>query len=269
MEAVPLQQYLPVAMADDSDLCDIPLLAAAVPLVALLNRDHFFFDIPAYQRTYQWSSREVTQLLHGLLHSYLAQVKQPARPQSVLLGNLVLLHTNSKDFAEAASGQSRWWQKGTHFCDIVDGQQRVSTLYMLFAAIQHKLLNSGQAEHLAAAEELHKRLTTANRLVLETLHNQFGEWFGMTTAGAYPGLTRLQNSKSRSAGREKSSALTILRWLDQVVADNQLDLLAFLRFINRRVFLTVTVTDDMELAIRTFADLNYSGATLLLTNVHL
>ncbi|KAL0043180.1 hypothetical protein WJX82_011418 [Trebouxia sp. C0006] len=133
---------------------------------------------------------------------------------------------------------------------------------MLFAAVQHKLLTSGQAEHLAAAEGLHKRLTTADRLILETLHSQFGEWFGMSTAGAYPGLTRLQNSKSRSAGREKSSALTILRWLDQVVADNQLDLLVFLRFINRRVFLSVTVTDDPELAIRQFADLNYSGKPL-------
>ena len=253
-------------MADDGDLYDIPFLTAAVPLEALLNRDHFFFDIPAYQRSYQWSTREVMQLLQGLLHSYLAQVKEPARSQSVLLGNLVLLHTNSKDFAEAASGQLRWWLKGIHFCEIVDGQQRVSTLYMLFAAVQHKLLTSGQAEHLAAAEGLHKRLTTADRLILETLHSQFGEWFGMSTAGAYPGLTRLQNSKSRSAGREKSSALTILRWLDQVVADNQLDLLVFLRFINRRVFLSVTVTDDPELAIRQFADLNYSGATNLPTH---
>lgn len=259
-------------------------LTTAVPLQELLNIKTFAFDIPEYQRPYQWDAVQTTQLLRDLHYGYLEhQRQQGARAQPVLLGNLVLLHQNPAQFKEAEQTQHRqWWLPGSsnqqnnslHFCDVIDGQQRLTTLYILYAALQHLLLESGDDKNKELAQKLHGRFNS-QRLVLKTSAEKFDSWFRMDTKGKHSGLHPLLKDKTvnSNSGQEKANAKIILTWLQSMFRLQQSalpgsqagpinaahELVSFLEYIDRHVVLTLTVTAEMDIAFRTFASLNYSG----------
>lgn len=201
-------------------------LTTAVPLKELIKINHFAFDVPKYQRPYQWDAVQTTQLLGDLHHGYLEHYRQLAtgRPRPVLPGNLVLLHQDPVEFEEAEHSQYRqWWlprsasghQSKLHFCDVIDGQQRLTALYILYAALQHLLLQSGELEHKRLAYQLHDRFNSA-RLVLQTSAEKFDSWFSMHMKGDLTGLNELlkDNAASSNSGQEKVNAKIILKWLD-------------------------------------------------------
>lgn len=78
--------------------------------------DDFVFSIPAYQRPYSWTDDEASKLLEDILDA-LPSVGQPTLPY--FLGSIVLI--KSADRPEA---------------DVVDGQQRLTTLTILLAVLR-------------------------------------------------------------------------------------------------------------------------------------
>nr|MDA3850210.1 DUF262 domain-containing protein [Spirochaetaceae bacterium] len=77
-----------------------------------------FFRIPPYQRRYSWSSKEQTDLFNDLYESY--------QTKSIhFLGTLSLQLTKTTGFHS--------------YYNIIDGQQRFTTLIILYSCIAEKL----------------------------------------------------------------------------------------------------------------------------------
>jgi hypothetical protein len=79
--------------------------------------DHYDFRIPSYQRPYSWTEEQVDQLLDDLLGALDAENVADNTPY--FLGSIVLI--KHPDRREA---------------DVVDGQQRLTTLTMIFAVLR-------------------------------------------------------------------------------------------------------------------------------------
>jgi hypothetical protein len=93
----------------------------ALPDITPLNLGKFFQDtfvVPSYQRNYSWTSQEVETLLTDLLTFF-----DTPREPFYLLGDVIIVASKNKDFD----------------FEIIDGQQRITTLVILFTALIRKL----------------------------------------------------------------------------------------------------------------------------------
>jgi Protein of unknown function DUF262/Protein of unknown function (DUF1524) len=85
--------------------------------------DDFAFSIPPYQRPYSWTTEQAGELLSDLIESLPAAGQQDHDTEPYFLGSIVLIKQESRPAAE-----------------VIDGQQRLTTLTILFAALRDRLL---------------------------------------------------------------------------------------------------------------------------------
>ncbi len=128
----------------------------------------------------------------------------------MLFGNIILQQTSEGKLHEGNS-----WKQGLRFCDIVDGQQRVTTLVMLYAAIQQHLRKDRVALE-SVIDELHVRLgvkEAESTPFLTTQQDDFGQWFSFKPQGD---LTETLHTfaRARQGYSERANALYMLRWLE-------------------------------------------------------
>lgn len=241
-----------VAPAFNCDMAD-PILTAALNLRSFLDVRTFLFTVPEYQRPFQWEAKLHTdKLLEDLRYAF--EHQQPL----TLLGNIILQQT------DVGQGINRpeadfWWQQRSRNCYLVDGQQRITTLVMLYAAIQEHLRLADNIAHAEIVQGLCSRLG-ANRgsPFLKTQQEDFEECFDFSVNGSLSeNLDRLSHRR-----RERKNAEYMLEWLARAAdASNGsiLDVAAFLKYMDEAVHLTLTMTGDTQLAFQTFANINYSG----------
>ncbi len=98
------------------------------------------FQVPLYQRTYSWSDKQLTQLWRDLLEQAEGMAAAAGRPGH-FIGSIVLAPSPSM----AAGGVQRWL--------VVDGQQRLTTLMLVLAAIRDHV----RVEDEAAADRIHRQ----------------------------------------------------------------------------------------------------------------
>ncbi|MGN8516526.1 DUF262 domain-containing protein [Helicobacter pylori] len=114
-------------------------------------KEEFYYQIPIYQRPYQWTEENCKKLLDDLFEDY-----EEDRESDYFCGSLVLVKSdpNSK----------------TEIYDIVDGQQRLSTFILLakvLAGLYNDCLDSKHLEHLQ--EGWKDRHTERKRLSFNTI----------------------------------------------------------------------------------------------------
>jgi alkylated DNA nucleotide flippase Atl1 len=90
------------------------------------------YQVPLYQRTYSWGKKQLDQLWSDVTE--LAQLRQTDPTATHFIGSLVL--ATSPDFAVV----------GVSKLLVVDGQQRLTTLTLLLAALRDHLIASGDPE---------------------------------------------------------------------------------------------------------------------------
>ncbi|GAA8504163.1 hypothetical protein HpNP99_08740 [Helicobacter pylori] len=96
-------------------------------------KDKLYYQIPIYQRPYQWGKEQCEELLNDLFESY-----EDYGEDDYFCGSLVLIQSN----------------EDSDIYDIVDGQQRLSTFILLakvLATIYSERLNSKSQEYLQAS----------------------------------------------------------------------------------------------------------------------
>ena len=86
------------------------------PLSKIFSAD-FEYHIPGYQRPYAWTEEET-----GILFDDLYEFFQTEAIDNYFLGSIVLIKDENKPYA-----------------DVIDGQQRVTTISLLFLAMYHLL----------------------------------------------------------------------------------------------------------------------------------
>ena len=91
-------------------------------LYQLLNLAHFKLDVPAYQRPFEWKEQDVLGLLKDVKKTF-----EAVAPEDYLLLGSVQLRG---EVAERSSPVRN--------CEVVDGQQRLATLMLLYSALYQK-----------------------------------------------------------------------------------------------------------------------------------
>lgn len=223
----------------------------------ILVKDIFstmWFRIPEYQRPYIWSKDEVNELLDDLIF---AQAEKP--DQEYFLGSFVF---QSKK-ADPKQGQD------FNENDLLDGQQRMTTLLMLFACIRDlsdsdKVRPSCKKSIFQKGDEIDEipertRIVFAIRQAVQDFVDEFVKVDGGTNREK--DLEKIATTSDDPSIPNMARAILEMR---QYLTDpeRRISLEDFLKFIRNRVLLIFVATEDLDDAFRLFMILNDRGVPL-------
>lgn len=217
-----------------------------------------WFRIPEYQRPYIWGSDEIDDLLDDLVF---AHAEKPN--QEYFMGSFVY---QSKR-AGTVPGQK--FDEN----DLLDGQQRMTTLLMLFACIRD-LSQNPEIKGVCTTAVFQKgssitRVPERTRIVFSIREEvqDFVDRYIKTESGTSEKaeLEELSNSTEDPSVRNMARAMLKIRAdLSRMLNDPdvQLDLEGFLGFLLNQVLLIYVATEDLDDAFRLFTILNDRGVPL-------
>lgn len=217
------------------------LTAGEYALRKIFSSD-YEFTIPDYQRPYAWGKEQALQLLDDLEGALVRDTDEP-----YFLGSIVLVKAGSDPRAE-----------------VIDGQQRLTTLSILFAVLRDLTGNSKLAAELAkVVVEPGEILAGTQAKPRLTLRKRDAKFFAdrVQTEGATEDLVALDDAHlktdAQKAIRDNASALRerLAAWPD----DKRQRLAAML---GTRTFLVVVSTPDLNSAHRIFSVMNARGLDL-------
>ncbi|WP_120924763.1 DUF262 domain-containing protein [Helicobacter pylori] len=210
-----------------------------------------YYQIPTYQRPYQWTEENCEKLLDDLFENY-----EYHKKDDYFCGSLVLIMIEKDSETNAET------------YDVVDGQQRLSTFILL-------------AKVLATLYHNHKDLDTTCRDFLEnSLGNTDGkkrERLDFDPIGsnakkdfqdalkffddlnASKGEDRKSNGSSKSKNNYLKNAIFLKDYLEKKEIK---DINAFIRWLYLKVIFIKTTCSNISMALRIFSVLNARGLPL-------
>ncbi|MGL2342601.1 DUF262 domain-containing protein [Helicobacter pylori] len=208
-----------------------------------------YYQIPTYQRPYQWTKENCEKLLDDLFSSY-----ECYKESDYFCGSLVLIaiRTDSKTSAETY--------------DVVDGQQRLST-FILLAKVLATLYN----EHLnkTSRDFLEKSLSNTDgekrkRLTFNTIGlNAKDDFQGALDFFDNLDASKSKNSKINDPSKGKNNylknAICLINYLREKEIENINDFIKWLYF---KVIFIRTTCSNISMALRIFSVLNARGLLL-------
>lgn len=220
----------------------MPLKAHEHPLKKVFSAD-FDFAIPHYQRPYAWGTEQALQLLDDLEDALLREAAEP-----YFLGSLVLVKPD---------------ENAPH-ADVIDGQQRLTTLSILFAVLRD-LAESSEATVVLRDMVLEPgvALDGIKAKPRLRLRDQDAGFFAkyVQTPGRLDDLIKLTDqalaNDSHKAIRDN---VRVLRERLSFWPDEKRNALAALA--RNRTFLVVVSTPDLASAHRIFSVMNARGLDL-------
>lgn len=222
------------------------LQASEVPLSKVFSSD-FDFKIPDYQRPYAWGVEEAGQLLEDLTDALDRDEDEP-----YFLGSVVLV----KDPSGPAA-------------DIIDGQQRITTVTILLAALRDLAGDPGFRASLASKisepGDPVMGLTPKPRLSLRERDRQFFRKFIQEPNQIVDLLTvkddgLMTDSQRNIRDNARTFHAKLLDWDD--TRRNQLA-----SMLMTRTFLVTVTTPDLDSAHRIFSVMNSRGLDLSPTDI--
>ncbi|WP_441708937.1 DUF262 domain-containing protein [Helicobacter pylori] len=208
-----------------------------------------YYQIPIYQRPYQWTEENCEKLLDDLFFNY-----EDDRESDYFCGSLVLIAI-SKDSETNATTY-----------DIVDGQQRLSTFILLakvLATLYDKDLNKTSRDFLEKSlgdTDGEKR----KRLIFDTIGLNAEKDF-QNALDFFDDLdaSKGENSKSNAPSKDKNSYLKNAICLKNYLEKKEIaDINGFIRWLYLKVIFIKTTCSDISMALRIFSVLNARGLPL-------
>ncbi len=214
--------------------------------------NYFAFSIPPYQRPYSWTVEQASDLLTDVL-AFLGNDSYPiAEVNPYFLGSIVLIKSEGNDAKSAEA-------------DVVDGQQRLTTLTILLSVLR-KLDKSGLEieDYLFQAPKKTQGLPARYRLKLRPKDEKFFCDHIQNESGidSLLQLSTTQLTDSRQRIQENARYfLDTLSPLDEAKRER------LVSYLVTRCFLVVVSTPDLDSAYRIFSVLNARGLNLSLTDL--
>ncbi len=204
----------------------------------LVAEDDAYYQIPIYQRPYQWGEEQCKELLNDLFENY-----EDYREDDYFCGSLVLIQSD----------------EGNKTYDIVDGQQRLSTFILLA-----KVLATLYSEHLTEEskdylqESLNGRYGKKDRLNFNAIgfNSKKDFQYALTSFNDAP----VGNNKNNYL----KNAICLKNYLRKKEIEDINDFIEWLYF--KVVFITITCP-DADKALRIFDVLNARGLALNATDI--
>ncbi len=205
-------------------------------------KEELYYQIPIYQRPYQWTKENCEKLLDDLFFNY-----EYDRESDYFCGSLVLVKSNPNSKTETY--------------DIVDGQQRLST-FILLAKVLADLYNdclSGTkgTKNLERLQESWKdRHTERKRLSFNTVGSNAEDDF------AYA-LEHFNDSQTSKNKNNKNNYLKNAICLKNYLKEKEIkDINDFIKWLYFKVVFIKTTCPNVSMALRIFSVLNARGLPL-------
>jgi len=223
----------------------------------ILVKDIFstmWFRIPEYQRPYIWSSDEVNELLDDLT---IASKDKPNH--EYFLGSFVF------QFKKAGSQSGQEFDEN----DLLDGQQRMTTLLMLFACMRDMTKDQEAKKDcqnsIYQQGSQYRNIPERNRLVFAIREEvqDFVDKFVKTDGGTKRAkdLEELANQNGDISVQNMSKAILEIHHFFED-PENMVSPEGLLKFLLNKVLLIYVATQDLEDAFRLFTILNDRGVPL-------
>ncbi|GHP72130.1 hypothetical protein VN1197_05480 [Helicobacter pylori] len=241
-----------MAKIESKDLC----------LRDIFSGGKFYYQIPIYQRPYQWGKEQCEELLNDLFENY-----EDDRESDYFCGSLVLIEIREDSKAK--------------IYDIVDGQQRLSTFILLAKVLdtlyysdsdrlvsedlnyKEYLQESWNDRHENREKKKRKRLDFD--LVGSSAKKDFQDALSFfDNLDASKGENSKSNDPSKSKNNYLKNAICLKNYLEKKEIENINNFIEWLYF--RVVFITITCP-DADKALRIFHVLNARGLALNATDI--
>lgn len=208
----------------------------------------FDYVIPSYQRPYAWTTVQAAELFSDL-HDFHSKEKD----DTYFLGSIVLIKEEGKPLAE-----------------VIDGQQRLTTLTILLAALTHRAsgnIRDTLNRYLCEPGNQLEGLAQKPRLTLRDRDRAFFEKY--VQAVDFPGLFSLDPAQldNESQRNIQSNARLFDDRLQQAFGNDEQAATRFGAFLIQRCFLVAVSTPSQQSAFRVFSVLNSRGLDLLPTDI--
>ncbi len=203
-------------------------------------KDELYYQIPIYQRPYQWTEENCEKLLDDLFFNY-----ENDRESDYFCGSLVLIAISEDSKAKTY--------------DVVDGQQRLSTFILLakvLATLYSERLTEESKDYLQ--ESLNGRYGKKDRLNFNAIgfNSKKDFQYALTSFNDAP----VSNNKNNYL----KNAICLKNYLKKKEIEDINDFIEWLYF--KVVFITITCP-DADKALRIFNVLNARGLALNATDI--
>ncbi|GAA6935913.1 DUF262 domain-containing protein [Helicobacter pylori] len=203
-------------------------------------KDELYYQIPIYQRPYQWTEENCEKLLDDLFFNY-----EDDRESDYFCGSLVLIAISEDSKAKTY--------------DVVDGQQRLSTFILLakvLATLYSERLTEESKDYLQ--ESLNSRYGKKDRLNFNAIgfNSKKDFQYALTSFNDAP----VSNNKNNYL----KNAVCLKNYLEKEEIEDINDFIQWLYF--KVVFITITCP-DADKALRIFNVLNVRGLPLHATDI--
>lgn len=213
------------------------------------NGNEMWYRIPEYQRPYVWEDEQVIALLEDI-----SSAQKFAPDSEYFLGSIVL---HSKPSADNTYRDN----------ELLDGQQRLSTLYLLMAVIRdlsdNKELKDTCEGAIYQKENKFKAIPERMRLAFDIRKEvqDFSEKF-IKPEGSTLDIAKIEseikNTKDVNIKNMGTAILTIQNWFKK----NSIDIEEFLTHLLNNVLLIFVSSQELDDAFRLFTVLNDRGIKL-------
>ncbi len=219
-------------------------------------KDELYYQIPIYQRPYQWTEENCEKLLDDLFFNY-----EDDRESDYFCGSLVLVLISEDS-------------KKAKIYDIVDGQQRLSTFILLAKVLSalYSDLDSENQEFLQASwsdRHENRKKKKKKRLDFDLVGSSAKKDF-QDALDFFDDLdaSKGEDSKSNNSSKSKNNYLKNAICLKNYLREKEIgDINRFIEWLySNVVFITITCP-DADKALRIFNVLNARGLALNATDI--
>ena len=207
--------------------------------------DDYLFEIPLYQRPYAWTTEQVDELLDDLLNAMDRDAQSP-----YFLGSVVLIKSE---------GDSR--------SAVVDGQQRLTTLSMLFCVLRELAAGNAQSELDGFVREAGNSLRGTQDRFRLGLRARDREYFhdNVQSRGAIAEF--LKKDTATYSDSQKLIFTNVNRLNQELSKLGEARRDALVKFVIQQCYLVVVTATDRDSAYRIFSVMNDRGLDLSPTDI--
>ena len=218
------------------------------PLSKIFSSE-FNYNIPSYQRPYSWTTQESGLLFDDLYDFY----KNEASDEYYFLGSIVLIKQD--DIPKS---------------DVIDGQQRLTTLTILLAVIAHNLTDNEEKDEFKSYINekgiKSQGIKPKPRLKIRERDNDFFQKY-IQELKINEVISLQPEAQNTEAKANIIKNTKILQNKISTSFNNEAEIFAFGAFLVQRCYLVVVSTPSQQSAFRIFSVMNSRGMNLLATDI--
>ena len=223
------------------------LSGADYPLSKIFSSD-FEYVIPPYQRPYAWTTDQTSELFEDL-HSFY----QYEPDEEYFLGSIVLIKEENKPHAE-----------------VIDGQQRLTTLTILLAVLSNKLQGDDRKallQYILEPGNKFEGLESKPRLTVRSRDRDFFASYvqGLKFDELFAMDEKALENESRLNIKRNSQLLD--KYVSEKLGDDVEQIESFTAFLLRKCYLVAVSTPNQKSAFRIFSVMNSRGLDLQPTDI--